>query len=70
MGQMTYMSDSYYANFSAREKWLKDNPTKTAQDWIYEATDIKDEYIDAEMEAAGYVKDHYMGSGAWMWRKV
>ena len=26
--------------------------------------------IESEMEKKGYVKDYYIGAGAWQWKKV
>ena len=61
--------DSYYAYHAGKDKWLADNPGKTAKDFEYAGVAVQDEYVDPEMEKRGYKKDRYIGSGAWEWIK-
>jgi hypothetical protein len=63
-------NDTYYAYVDGRDKWLADNPGKTARDFEYAGVDVQDRYVDPEMEKAGYKKDRYIGAGAWEWVKA
>jgi len=63
-------NDSYYAYHEGKNKWLKDNPGKTARDFEYAGVDVQDRYVEPEMEKRGYKKDRYIGAGAWEWSKV
>jgi len=60
--------DSYYAYHAGKDRWLADNPGKTAQDFEYAGVAVQDSYVDPEMEKRGYRKDRYIGAGAWEWR--
>ena len=62
--------ESYYAYQDGKDAWLRDNPGKTERDWDMAGTDIQDQYVNLEMEKRGYKKTHYIGAGAWEWRKV
>lgn len=62
--------DSYYAYQDGRDKWLRDNPGKTARDFEYAGVDVQDEYVDPEMEKRGYKKSHYRGHGVWEWTRA
>ena len=62
--------DSYYARQAGKDRWLADNPGKTAQDFEYAGVDVQDRYVDPQMEQRGYKKSRYIGAGAWEWTKA
>ena len=58
------MSNSYYAMQDAKRAAALDG-----LNWDRMGAAKQDEYIDAEMIKRGYVKQSYMGAGAYRWGK-